>query len=218
MVISFSRLFLPVILTGCALLFGCASPSTLVSKTPLMEAGEGLIVASLGYEDLHTDLFGVAGASRAHLTIRIAPEYDTSVPPFSIGTTRGARLDGAWNFPDEIRETRNGRRVISVVAVKAGAYTTTGTSVALSGPSLTWEATPGLSTPIAFNVRPGEIIYLGSFVLRVNSRPGFFGAHVPVSGRFDVRNEFDSDMEMVYRLRPEIRARHSHNAASEAPD
>ncbi|WP_124460910.1 hypothetical protein [Variovorax sp. KBW07] len=202
----FSRSCVFVVALVCSMLAGCAAPHSdlLYKDRPMVSEKEGLIVASLGYRNSEERLVNNV-MQRPAIHLAVQSKSGGTAQKIQVSTQAHMFAQGAWRDEDYVRPTDSGRRVLVGYKVPAGNYEVVEQRVELYGGSMTWSARPQRRTPLVFTVAPGQITYIGAHVLQTESGKNWLGMAVPAQARLDTLDEFDEDMGVLRRVRPELR-------------
>jgi hypothetical protein len=188
------------------MLAGCAAPHSdlLYKDRPMVSEKDGLIVASLGYRNAEERMVNnLMQRPAIHLDVQ-SKSGGTGQKVF-VTTQAHMFVHGAWRDDDVVRRTASGGRVLVGYKVPAGDYEIVGRRVELHAGSMSWSARPQLRTPLAFTVAPGQVTYIGAHVLQTESGKNWLGMAVPAQARLEVLDEFDEDIGVLHRIRPELR-------------
>lgn len=202
-------------LVACLALSACAERSSLTKPegNAIMQPGMGLVVASLGQ------------------VIRPEKEYWTKYPYIALSIreegkvldvqnrvldTQGskslgmAKTIGGWNEPENLIITARSKRMLVVYALKPGNYTVIRQTASVASElPVTFE-----DAPLKFQVKAGEITYLGSYELRYETFNNLLGTLRPVreSIAIKVRDHVLDDLGFLTALRPEVQSTPVTNA------
>lgn len=190
-------LLLTVGLSGCA----TNSAEALVDKTkPMMGEGEGLVVASVGACDSGDELM-TRFAKGSSFVILAERQGGTDKSPIII-TTNGVWQNTAWSATELLRTTGTCTRLLLSQKAPAGNYKVTQAAARILNLA---PRSPILADPIYFNVRAGQVVYIGAYDVSyiAGTTPIF---HVKTAGMESLRilDEFRQDRETLIRVRPEL--------------
>jgi hypothetical protein len=193
------------IATILVILTGCAAPHSdlLFKEKKLTSDNVGLVVMALGYKT-PADSQMVKDIKKVGLHINFESTTNSAGAKYQITTNAHYFETGAWDDAVVVRMNSGGKRVLVGYVIPHGKYVLTEQSVSLWG-RLDWTARPPLARPREFEVRPNSVTYLGVREVDVESEKNRWGVTLPVGVRINALNEFEDDIELLYRNRPDLR-------------
>jgi hypothetical protein len=183
-------LLLSLFTTGCG-----TSPLLMDKSTPLVKSGTGLVYCSFSYRE-PTD----SGANLIYkltsvtLVVRKAGDKDT---------IEGLNTWAGWSTP-EVTKVVNGRRnLVSAISLPVGEYEIVSREVRLPYGLITYTKSLPLKKPFRFTVQENQAIYLGGNEIVHETGLTSLGHAAPNQIRIMPRNQFDDDLAMLIKARPE---------------
>jgi hypothetical protein len=213
------RMMNRLLVLGLSVLFaGCAAQHTdiLIKDRPLLDNGNGLVLASLGYRTAEEPAIKMQLSGGNLILGELGPTIELTLrsvtdPKYRvyISTTDNMYENGAWSNTEVIRRTANGRRVLMGESIRPGEYEIVDVEASLSDWTFDSKKDPN---PPRVSIGGGEITYLGVFELLIESGKNILGRTVPALGAIRTVNEIEQDLELLYGVRPDLRGKKVRNA------
>jgi len=197
---------LKLALVACVALSACAERSMLTKPDqPIVQPGMGLVVASFGFVMQQNKMLG-GDFPYIRLTVHdTAAQFDWTD---TVLDTQGSKIlgmskmVGGWNETDNLIITPDSKRMLVAYPYKPGIYTVTRRSSAFS----LLGSISFTDNPVTFEVKAGEITYIGSYELSYNTFKDFLGTTRPGTGAIAIKSRAVDDVGFLRNLRPELQA------------
>jgi hypothetical protein len=189
-------------------LVGCVSNRNEIElhDRPVITEGYGLVIVSFGYAD-GGDKAMASSQKRLDVALFADPvdsRENSKIDLTNFGWTK--HQETAWDHTELVKTKDGGPRVIVSTVAKPGKYRLTSQRVSTTYAIWTYEKTIKPKFDLTFTVKPGEIVYLGTFETNLTAGKNLLGQAVPGPFNTRVLNEFDDDRELLYKIRPELKS------------
>jgi hypothetical protein len=162
-----------------------------VSKTPINTHDTGVAFLSLGSAD--------KTCSSGVFDIFFAPA-DPTLPEMSFDAVT-ANISGVSNA---VMKTPSACIELIGMGLPPGRYQISGWKWSFDAGTQTQRLTSDQPLHVPFDVKAGEVTYLGSFQMRFQYGKNFIGRPVLAGGSYGVKNESERDRKKLYEMRPEL--------------
>ncbi len=199
---KFCCLFLFTLITGCA-----SKNSVLASTEPLNQTGHGFVAATFVVK-VHNPRNGT-GIRMPMLGASFHPVADIATTAFYLNTVSNGGAQGLWGDATAKLEVAGEYRVMTLVPVKAGRYQFGRMRATFSEPDR-YLTLDNLNPPV-FDVREGEVTYVGSLRLPTEFAINIVGQAIAMRSKLFVRDDFDLDMAGMKAVDSRLRTMVIHN-------
>jgi hypothetical protein len=183
----------------------CSSNSILTApKKGWAKEKSGLIVASLGYVRSNPNPYP-AWAENPAVHVYVKSISDPKSLTMELTTTAEIMYGDAWKHSSVVIDGSLHRRLLVAYPAVPGRYKlwrkfSTFSSYGYNA----YEYIQDEQTPLLFDVRAGEVTYIGSHELSLTTGENFLGVDVPRRALIGTIDHYEEDMILLTKLRPEF--------------